>query len=314
MKKNVFLVILTILLFMALTSCSLTNNNVNEATDDLTNDSSSLDHSVTDSHEYEPVFLIVMSESVNTSSEIRNEFEDAEKYGLYCTATREVIKDLENATRKSPIDDQVMKYAYSECSYNRTSKEHGTHYSVYDFYKTDSMEVGVLHGTDLICYYFNRQTVEEHKKLTDIQAKSLADSFVLSVVEEDVFNEFDSGLVKADTSGVFSYTVKYSKTTNGYKTDESITVYIDKLGNVVGYNGYNVCKYDTLKDQFADDKIGLAKKALVDKINSLGLKSIEMTDSLITTDIDGGLYVRIDFSYENDDGFVCGETALVNIN
>ena len=285
--------ILTLLLVFSLASCAY-----------ITND---------DNQNIEHIFLIAMSES--TSDKLKGEFEDTEQYGVCCSTSIEVLDDFDKHISKDPISNQDLEYSYSECLYkNSLTKEYGTHYSVYDIYNTQDTTIGVLHGTDLICYYFKRNSNNDGVvQLTDGDAKSLADAFIVSVHGADVLSAFNIVSIKQDTSGLFSHVINYTRLTNGHKTDENMTVYIGKSGAVVGYNGYNVGKYDTLKDKFNDRKINSAIDSLNNKIDSLGLKNMKKNEPIITTDTEGSLFIRIDFSYEDDYGFVCGETVLVNV-
>ena len=312
-KKRVLLSLLALLLFVCLTSCASNTTSLKESTSEGEDALNPANTETGILPESETVFLIVMSD--NTSDQLKDVFKDANEYGVYGSASREVLKDLEKHTLKNPMNNRSLEYSYSECLYkNKSTQAYGTHYSIYDIYKTEDTEIGVLHNAGLICYYYSNQSSEDSvAQLTDAEAKSVADAFILSIVGDDIFVAFDNVSVKADASGVFSHVVNYTRLTNGQRTDENMTVYIDKSGTVVGYNGYNVCKYDTLKEKFDSNKIDSAKVSLTRKINSLGLKNIKMNDPIITTDADGSLYVRIDFSYENEYGYVCGETVLVNV-
>lgn len=295
MKKNRFILsFLALLLIFCFASC----NHI----------------ATTSSAEYEPIFLSVLSE--NTSDKFRDEFKDAEQYGLCVSTSIDVVSNIEQKILKNPLNNQNMEYSYSECLYkNSTSKEIGTHYSVYDIYKTEDTELGILRGTNLICYYFCSQSDADNVvQITDKEAKSIADTFVISMVGNDIFSELENVSVKVDTSGTFAYVVNYTRLTNGHKTDENITVFISKSGIVKGYNAYNLCKYDTLKEMFDNDKIEFAKETLINKINSMGLNSIETNDAIITTDVDGKLYIKINLSYKNEYNVICGETVFVNVN
>lgn len=304
--------ILTLLLLFSLASCAHSTN-IPRGNDLATDDLNVSNPNNEGNQNNEPIFLIVMSE--NTSDKLKGEFKDAEQYGVCCSASREVLYDLDKHTLKNPIGNQDLKYSYSECSYkNNLSKEHGTHYSIYDIYKTEDVEIGVLHDTDLICYYYNSNSNEDSVvQLTDGEAKSLADAFIVSLVGANVHSAFNIVSIKSDTSGLFSHVINYTRLTSGHKTDENMTVYIDKSGAIVGYNGYNVGKYDTLKDKFDGQKINSAIASLIYKIDSLNLKNTQKNEPIITTDTDGSLFIRIDFSYEDDYGSVCGETVLVNV-
>lgn len=277
--------------------------------DDTANSAGDTDLGVTVNY----VYLLMQAE--DEGGKFGECFEDPQDYGLYPQKTQEVFEELKNNTVIDPIDGKEMTYSYSQCAYpGGADKNYGDHYCVYDFYKSDSVDLAVLHGSDLICYYYNRNDeANGARRPSSEEAEIKAESFILSVIPQNVFDGFELVSVKNDTTGLFSYTVTYSKKSSGYATDETITMYLGKSGDVIGYNGYNVGKYDPLSDRFNRTAIENAKAALTAKINSLGLKNLNMNEPFVTANANGDLYLRLDFSYEDENGSVCGQTAFINV-
>jgi hypothetical protein len=322
MKTNrIILSLLALLVIVFSASCASSTNSLHDDTGNQEGATLIPSNSeATDLEKNAPVFLIVQSES--SDNLLNNEFYDfdnAAQYGVYSSSSSEVLSDLENTTRQNPLNKQEdMEYAYSDCSYkNESSAEYGTYYSVYDFYRTaDGTDIAFLHDTDLICYYFKSHHFDEDEvvQLTKEEAQLISDEFIVSLLGNDIVSTYDNVYVQSSTISSYYYAVFYTKQINGYQTDASIMVLIDRTGTIVGYNGYNVCKYDALLDKFDDDKITSAKDKLITKLTSLELTNFQMNDPTITTDVDGNLYLEIAFSFENAAGMDVGEVALVKVS
>ena len=64
---------------------------------------------------YEPIILIQSPMSFETN-EVRSAFEKAKDYGLGIALVAEELPELENTTRKNPLNGQVLEYIYSHLS------------------------------------------------------------------------------------------------------------------------------------------------------------------------------------------------------
>ncbi len=266
---------------------------------------------------YEPKIVIQSPLSFETNP-LRTDFEKATGYGLGLSAAPEKIPELENSTRKNPLNGQELEYSYSECTYiDRETKELGKHYSAYDFYNSKNEEIGVLRGTDLVCFYFNREAEDESKSWPrGTDAETLAASFLTTMIGSEIFSEFECTSAKRDTSGVYYYAVYFARATHGYQTDEKVAVFLDRSGKVVAYNGYNLCKYDSLKKKFNAEKIERAINALTSQLATYEtkLKNMEVSEPIITTNINGDLYLQVLVTFDNEHGSAYPEKEKVFIN
>ena len=303
--KKVFLIALCIFA-LCLTSCSSDMTNTYDETSDFSNVSESVQN-----REY--AFLVIPSES--STDKITSVFASAKKFGLGNLYSIEVIKELETSTYKNPLSDEELKYSRSECTYaDDTATEYGKYYSLYDVYVSDKEEFTVLRGTNLVCYYYTSdRDYETEVQLTDDEAKAIADEFLIKILGEEIVAGFSKVVPRKDTMGSWAYGVAYSKPINGYETDEILSIFIGKSGKVVAYNGYNLCKFEGKEGLFATENVEAAKTALTDKINSLNLSNLEIERTLITTNTDGELYLRIDISYDDEYGMRCAESVFVSI-
>ena len=299
MKKNRIITIVTLiaLMLVCFSACS---------PDDNTADAP-----------YEPKILIESPLSDETN-ELRSTFKKAKDYGLGIALMAAKLPELENTTRKNPLNGQVLEYVYSQCKYtDRETKELGKHYSAYDFYNSKNEEIGVLRGTDLVCFYFNREAIDESQpwpKGTD--AEAVAASFLTTMIGSKLFSEFECTSAKRDTSGLYYYVVRFARTTNGYETDEKLTVYLGSTGKVVAYNGYNLCKYDSLKKKFNAEKIERATNALTSQLatHETKLKDMKVSEPILITNANGDLYLQVRVTYEDDEGSTRKDNLFINVN
>ena len=264
-------------------------------------------------------YIFLKASSLESNDYLDDIFESADEFGLCDKEERIIFDELIGTLYHFPeLGNKEFKYSYSKRKYqNYITKQYGKHYSVYDFYKGDNGEqLAILHGTDLVCYFFDSNgwlNMPEQFLNTEESAKKRADYF-LSKMLPDTVSSFENTSVTKDTTGYFSYIVYYARPTLGQKTDENISIYLDMSGSVIGYNGFNIGKYEKLKHLFNEQKIEQAKIELTNKIYSLNLPNMNLSSPFITTDADGNLFVRIDFSYEDEHGFGHKEATFINVN
>lgn len=266
---------------------------------------------------YEPVFLIesAMSEFTGENAFVYfyKEFKKAKEYGITDTLRYERLEDLENTTIKSPFTGEELKYWYSECYYkNEETKDFGTYYSIYDMYVGGTEQIFLLHGTDLICRYTNSRPTGSLIKVTRENAESLAMAFLTELAGEDAVAGLECTFAqpKHNYAGPYLYSVNFERKLNGYYTDESATVYFDETG-VVAFYGYNLCKYKGWEEKIDNRKIERATQALTDKLASLGVEPTKAMIPMITTDVDGKMYLKF-FNVPFPDG--SAETVFVNVD
>lgn len=302
MKKIVILIILAALM-LSVCSCGvdsgLDGNSVN-ASDSEKNEVKS-----------DKTFLIAFSEG--TSLDTFKNFKDSAEFGLNLSLERTQLTDVE-ATKKHPLDAQKnLHYSYSEVPPQDSSKiKEGTFYSVYDFYVLNDEKVGFLHDSDTVCFYTKPYNPDgEYPIMSEDRVKEIADDFLLTVISEPVFSNFEYEGMSTDVLG--RYALLYKRYVCGYPTDETISIWIDRSGEISGYNGYNVKKYNTLISNVSESAIKLSVDALLSELKSLELTDFKAAQPELTTNSDRVVFVSIRFSYKSN-GITIGETAYLNIN
>ncbi len=257
--------------------------------------------------------LLLLDVSEDGVSDKFETYESARKYGVGGTSilTWTQLTDVE-ATKEHPLDTQkTLSYSYSKVLPEEGLLTTNDFYCAYDAYMCGDEKFVFLHGTDLLCLYtkssnFNNQCAT----ISENGAKEIADEFLSTILPESVLSKFVYERFSVDD--LSGYVVGYSRYVCGYRTDEGIGVWIDRCGNVFGYNGYNVKKYDTLEGKLNKDAIKRTADALLTDLQSLNLNNLWTSEPDLTTGSDGTVYVRIHFTYE-EGGFKKGVVACMKV-
>ncbi len=253
------------------------------------------------------VFISYGSESNSPVKE--HGFDYAQKHGLFTFKTFEKI-DNTPTTFISPVTGAVLDYKYSDCKYKDDMKtEFGSHYSIFDVYYNNDEKIEVLHGTDLIVYYSADYPDNENESVEN--AINIADDFLKTILPEDISQKFKASGVGGGF-GFFEAVVYYPRTLHGYDTDETLCVYIGKSGKVEGYNGFSLCKFDSIRETVTKEQIDKAYDTLLEKLKGLNLNSFFVESVRLTTNTEGELYLQIAYQYKHEDG-ARAETAVINV-
>ena len=289
--KKILVVILAICIMLWLCSCS------NEAAEKKTDNN--------------PLILAVSAQGV-TNSKVHG-IGDPTEYGLYTASERRQLSDARN-TVKSPFNSsKELQYKCSECIFkNSLNAEIGDFYCIYDEYSSGKEDIMLLHDTDIVCFYHKEYNPDEsYPLMEEVEVRAIAENFLKSIMSEETFSKFDYKRMSMDALG--RYGLAYVRYIEGYPTDETLSVFVDRCGEVSGYNGLNLKKYDTLEDSLTKEQIEKTETYLLRYIDSQEGQVLEKYDPVIVTNTSGELYLSMKFSYQNTDGTIWGETVLTKI-
>ena len=189
------------------------------------------------------VFLYVPSEAARIDNSVPDNFSASSVYGVFTNKERVTLTEYQEKSKISPITSEPVKYNYT-VSYRKatTEGEFGTYYSQFDRYENDSEIIDYLHGTDQIVYYSTPSDSDPAISLmSEEKVKAIAEAFILDIISQESFDQLS--YVQMSTDALNRYALLYVRYIEGYPTDETISIWIDKDGTVSGYNGYNVGKY-----------------------------------------------------------------------
>lgn len=265
-----------------------------------------------ESKESERQLIIVASAEGNVPKEFANSV-PAQKCGLYTGYEYRKLLD-DKAYKLSPLNPlQELKYKYSDCTMkDGTSNEIGDFYCIYDVYTSEEEEVMYLHDTDIISFYHKDFNPDENYPLMEEnEVRKIAEDFLKSIIPGETLETFTYERMTMDAIG--RYSIFYTKYVEGYATDETISVWVDRCGTISGYNGLNLKKYETLNAVIEREQLDSAYEFLVSTISAMGLLELEYYEPTIITNTSGELYLEVSFTYVDEEGIGYGETALVKI-
>lgn len=316
--KFVSLALLFAVIFTSITACSMSSYTQNDADDQKNQDLTSQKNTRPDrSDEKAPkkntVFLMSFPEGQD--GEKIDGFDTVSRHGLYTKDSTKIFDDLKGKSKTNPFKtSDTLEYKYSRIITDSFSGISGSYYSVYDVYESSHETVEYLHGTDMLCFYSNS---EKHsgESVVDVyseeKAQSVAREFLLRFMSE---KELDGYKVESvSSSSLFMCSVHYARYIGDYRTDDVLSVFIDRYGKADGFNGKNMKKYDGISDTFTLDDLNASAEILTKKLADSNLKNINMHSPTITTDINGKVYLEIRFSYEAEIVNV-GAIAFINVN
>ncbi|MBQ5843175.1 MAG: hypothetical protein IIW63_08560 [Clostridia bacterium] len=311
MKKIMILIILAALT-LSVCSCGVDSgvdgNSINNEAD---RNSVSASDSEENDVKSDKTFLISFSEGV--SPDTFKNFADSAEFGLNTALERTQLTDVA-ATKKHPMDAQkTLNYSYSKViSQDSAAIEEGTFFSAYDFYVLDDEKIAFLHDSDTVCFYTRPYNPDEgYPIMSEERVKEIAEDFLLTVISEPLFSNFEYEGMSTDILG--RYALLYKRYVCGYPTDETISIWIDRSGEISGYNGYNVSKYNTLITDISATAIELSADVLLSELKSLELTGFTSAQPELTTNSDGVVFVSIKFSYESG-GISIGAIAYSQID
>lgn len=293
MKKTCFLLLVCIVgIGILLCGCNATQGG---------NDSNNENINTQKNEIAEDVFII----DGGVSDELKLAFAVSENYGLNTDKELKVLADSEQM-KKFPLCNEELSYRTSWCQFKDGNKaEYGSFYCVYDEYLSEKAIIRCLRGTDIITY-FSDLTVksgysDNDVALTEEQAKEIADNFAKKIISEKELEkyvcEISIGEKKPNTF-TFPYSITYYKFIDKYKTDEYIWVTLNGKGEVTGYNGEFLHKYDDIENKLTKEMLDRTKEKLIAKLESLELNNLTYKTPTITTNTSGEPYMSITFEYE----------------
>lgn len=257
------------------------------------------------------IFLISFAEGV--SPDTFENFRDATELGLDLSSKTIQLTDAE-AVKKHPVDaKKTYNYSYSEgIPRDSSTIEKETFYRLYDFYVLDNERIAFLHDSNTVCFYTKPYNPnEEYPIMSEERVKEIADEFLLAAISEPLFSKFKYEGMSTDILG--RYALLYKRYVCGYQTDETPSIWVDRSGEISGYNGYNVSKYNALIADISETAIKLSADALLSELKSLELTDFKPEQPELTTNSDGVVYIMIKFSYKSN-GFTIGQEAYLKIN
>jgi hypothetical protein len=226
------------------------------------------------------------------------------------------FSELKGKTKKFPGKDDTFVYRQSSCTLkaNEVGK-YGSFYCIYDEYVNQNgshESFMVLHGSDTVAFYSNiGDKGNSADILSEEEIKKSAESFLSNIMTDEEFSEFT--LSQYESSGRGFWALRYDKILNGYKTDETISIFVYSSGKIMGYNAYNLKKYDFLESKITEEALNEARDALNEKLASMKLENLQTHDPCIITNNEGKVFLEMKFSYDHPNGYAATSSLVTNV-
>ncbi len=283
---NKKIVILSILLLSVCLLCSCKKEDVSKVT-----------------NPYEDMERMYIAGEIEGSElSVLNTLETNREIGLGMPFEKKTMSDVRETIKIDFFGDKEFNYSYSECRKKDVeSKEYGDFYSIYDYYECENEKVGFLRETELLCVYENNNFFyDEHDEYPEKSIEEvvmIATDFLLEFMSDEYFMEFKMDVESYDAYASNNrYKLKYLRYIEGYCTDESIEITIDRAGNVESYKALNLKKYEATKDDITKEKLEAAENAIIAKINKIeNIKIFKWGRPYIVTNTSGDIYMRYAF-------------------
>jgi hypothetical protein len=81
----------------------------------------------------------------------------------------------------------------------------------------------------------------------------------------------------------------------------------------MGYNAYNLKKYDFLESKITEEALNEARDALNEKLASMKLENLQTHDPCIITNSEGKVFLEMKFSYDHPNGYAATSSLVTNV-
>ena len=172
-----------------------------------------------------------------------------------------------------------------------------------------------FHGTDILVYYNIPEPTDAlfvEMTIPKDELKKIATDFVLTMMSEENFSEYNDGEVTIITSMICLAKVVFPRYINGYRTSDAIVVMLDSNGKVLIYRIDQRDRYDQSK--LTKEKLDTAYEKLKNKIEGMGLPNLSLEAPRIVISSTGEFFLNIRIKYDFKEGFTVPENIYVNIH
>lgn len=324
--KQVFTIIVCLLLSIVMISCSNTQNlidNSDNISDFINSDDniSELDGSKDNDLSVDPKKHVIycypaaggVLKDELSSADIT--LKDAETKVFSFSRRNEISKPSDaDDQRTLALNGKEYSLHYSR-SYETalSSSNDFQNYSKFNSYKDGTITAETRVSTNELLFFSN---VDENVRnaigdITENEAKNIASETILSLYGEIVQREYAyETTIFTDTDSTVQYTVVYRKYVWGTPTNDAIQIRINMKGDIVSINALNLGMFSLAENQ-------IQKTAITDAISKLEATFSEhwdIFDTRLVLDAKGDYYIYAQLSRKNVEAIEAIEVMEVYIN
>jgi hypothetical protein len=281
--KKLLTLILTVSLLFTIASCAPTPTTPSTSTEDPA--------------PKEDLFLIGISESGSGLVGQSSTFQSANSHGIGGSLRTVLIDSLKNQTKDPFSDGTPFTYKRSEVKYkSASSTEIGSFYSQYDVYSTDTKYVEYLADSNLIVYYDDiNYPANGQQQCSEEELLQKAKDFLQKCIPASELAKYTYSGKPSDAAGMTG--LKFTRYIDGYQTDDVLLVFFSDNGTIMGYNGLEACKFNSVSTKITKEKLDTATAKLMEKIEALELANLTHGDPVLTTNTSGEVFIEIWIRY-----------------
>lgn len=260
------------------------------------------------------IFLYIPAYDGNNEYYEASGFVSSTLHGVNVDVETVVYNHLVNQTKSHDVlSEESFTYVYSELAYKTSdSTDPGSFYSIYDVYRNAQYKVKYLHDTDFLVFHSKKYNPDDSfPQMTESEVRSIAEAHLSKIVSKDILDNLEFRNMSIDALG--RYALMYSRYIEGYDTDETISIWVDRSGEVSAFNGMNIGKYNHIQIP-QKEQIEIAYSELVKKIEGLPFDNIRCVGTMITTDTMGRIYLEIFINFKTDMYDENGGEVLIRIS
>ena len=282
MKKLIPL-ILTVSLLFTIASCSSTPTTPSTSTEAPA--------------PQEDLFLIGISQGESGLVGQSSTFQSANSHGMDRALHTVLIDRLKNKTKDPFSDGTQFTYKRSEVKYeSASSTKIGSFYSQYDVYYAGNKHVEYLADSNLIVYYQDiNYPANGQQQCSEEELLQKAKDFLQKCIPASELAKYTYSGKPSNTAGMTG--LKFTRYIEGYQTDDVLTVFFSDDGTIMGYNGREACKFNSVSTKITKEKLDTATAKLMKKIEALELHNLTYGDPVLTTNTSGEVFIKIWIRY-----------------
>lgn len=182
-------------------------------------------------------------------------------------------------------------------------------YDVYDGNTDDGrITASFFQGSNELRFFLAYNKLNQPGNLTQEAARECADAQFIAMYGEALLSEYSQ--VVEMLSNDSTYVFAYRRTICGYSTYDSVTIEINRKGEVCSINAKQFGILTPLKNELSAEKISAAEKVLTGSIS----KSYEVQGKYLLLDaMSGKCYLQLVVARSIDDGYE-GNFFYINVN
>lgn len=245
--------------------------------------------------------MVAIKDENSHASNIR--IESAAEMDFYYLDQTDISTEVENKIINLVLPNTNTEVSYIRSFSNSFAYSANTNlkkYAYYNEYKAIESEHNLIvryrQNDNELVFFSQAGTRETNGPLTEQEAKTLADAFLIEKYGSQFFAEYPHyAIAHSQDNRRFTLAVVYQKYICGYPTTDEVIVKYNMNGELVALNAMKKGIFDDVESSITADKIANAETALLSAISSEW--SINYKE--LALDVDGNCYLMVYASRDN---------------